>query len=1031
MPSMPLAARRRLFLGSAIAALSASIATPALAVEPYAPEIDAAGDQVIADNQIVTDAPVDAAAADPIIKAIALPTESSVSLSDNEVRASAAANRQSNALEPDALDLMPATDSTHLAVSGADVAAYSPAVIAARQVTEYAPVTADTAFSSISLLAGDVVESQLEITSNRQEALATGNDVANALHLSGGDGSVGAGIAAAQSTGYGSDVSAEMSGIAHFLTREVVGSDVRSDGNLQRAVATGNHAANALSADVLSIESFGSYGPPSMVQPYGEAEVNAAYAVLSAQQTSSDVVADTSGGFQTTTLGSVVEAALSSEANTLAAGAYSNDADNKARLTANSIDVGYNGGAIANVTNSQIAEGATLADAHGGTGMLVLGNAVGAKLSAEENSVQAVAIANRAANNQLAVHANANRAPEGFNGEEGEGPRIVGTAQYDDFGTLSVSAPFGVQNGQRFEMPVSATAARSATRIKSTGDIVESRIAAQDNIATVAATGNRAANELVLDANSIATAADLNSAQTGYGDVQASIGDHYDRAGVRVMTHGDVIDSSVQVAGNDVRASAIANDVSNSLAVNGNELSNASGHYDAVAGQEYAGFLASADYALANLQNVGSAGGTGEEGSETSGFRSLISSDVVGSFVARGNSLIDSSVAIEDNSQVATALANLASNNLSIEATSLGDYSGYAPGSALSSAQIAGADLEATADMGIAATGEVIDGSVAIRGNSNVALAHMNDAVNQVRIEAVQIGELSGADAELFTDPGWPGLAVGDHVLANNQMADGSVIATASTHGFNGGLDAVLTGSRYAISENETGAEAVANQAINELTMLAASVGYASPGMANTQENHAGVLADAVTRVGYGASGAADAQMIVERNTTTALARGNSVLNNLEASGLPVSDFTPASAELTGWGEVSATAGLASSQLNTGEVVARSQHGAHGVVLNGFGAEGSALALNGNAVSASAIGNNATNIVTLSALGQLPTAAAGTVQVNNGPISAEVSGATFAAVPGRLTASRLGITGNSVTASAVGNSAVTSIASLR
>src|SRR5690606_28261965 len=165
----------------------------------------------------------------------------------------------------------------------------------------------------------------------------------------------------------------------------------------------------------------------------------------------------------------------------------------------------------------------------------------------------------------------------------------------------------------------------------------------------------------------------------------------------------------------------------------------------------------------------------------------------------------------------------------------------------------------------------------------------MNDAVNQVRIGAVQIGELSGADAELFTDPGWPGLAVGDHVLANNQMAEGSVTATASIHGFNGGFDALLTGSRYAIAGNETGAEAVANQAINDLTLLAASAGYASPGIANTQENHAGVLADAVTRVGYGASGASDAQMIVERNTTTALARGNSVLNNLEASGLPVS----------------------------------------------------------------------------------------------------------------------------------------------
>ena len=493
----------------------------------------------------------------------------------------------------------------------------------------------------------------------------------------------------------------------------------------------------------------------------------------------------------------------------------------------------------------------------------------------------------------------------------------------------------------------------------------------------------------------------------------------------------DLVGTSVDVAGNELQASAIANDVANGLSVSGNEIGSASGHYDAAAGQDYDGFLASADYALASFQGVGSGGSTGEEGGESGGFRPLISSDVVGAFDVRGDSVINSSVAIDGNGQIATALANLASNSLSIDATALEDAGGAAPGSALSSTQIAAADLTATSDMRLSAPGYVTDGSVAIRDNNNVALAHMNDAVNRAAIEAVQIGELSGGNAQLFTDPGVPGLAVGDHVLANNQMAEGSVTAATSTRIRSSGQDNVLFQSRYAVIGNETTSEAVANQALNELALLAASAGNASAGIANIQESHADVLADATTGIGYRASAVPDAQVIVDGNTTSALARGNAVSNSLsawEASGLSA---VPATAELAGSGVVSAAVGTASSQLNTGEVAAISDNAVHGVVLNSFGAEGSELVLNGNAVSASAIGNSATNTITLSSLGQLPSAAAANVQMNNGRISAEVSGATFAAIPGHLTASRLGVIENSVSASAVGNSAVTSIASSR
>jgi len=1018
---------RGLFLGSAFAALSAALATPAVAVVPSSSEIDAEGAQIIANNQSTTDWAVEATAVDPVIEAVVEPTQASANLSGNSTAASATANRQDNTLAPDTLDLTTVWVDTHLAADANGVTAYAPAVIAAQQTIDYAPVTANADFTYIGLTADGVVDSSLAIADNRQEALAAGNDAANMLGLSGNDGSTGAGIASRQLIGYGSDVSADIAGLSRIITQEVVDSDVVIDGNLQRAIATGNRVDNALSTDVLGIENASASGTPSIITPYGGTEVNAAYAVLSDQRTDSDVRANADGGFRTVAADSVVDSSMSANGNALAAAAYGNDAKNAVALAANSIDAGY--GAVANVTNVQAADGATSADALGGTTLNLSSDLVGSSLSAAGNSVQATAIANRADANLLSVEATAISAPDGYGGEEGgEWPEYVGTARYTPYGEMTVTAPFSVQNAQTFTAPVEATAFENATGVTTEAAIVDSSVALLDNATRVAATGNSGNNDLWLDANNIAAAADLNSAQIGDGDVRVTIADSDDLAGTRIAAQGDVVGSSLTVARNDMQGVAIANSVSNSLGVTGNQLISASGHYDAVTGLPYDDLVASADYALANYQSAGTDVGSGE-GEE--GGAQHISSDISGRLAGVGDSIIRSSVNIEGNSQTATALANLASNDLIIEATSLGGAMDRAPGSALSSTQIGVADLSATSDLVIDATGYVVDGSIRVESNSNTALAHMNDAANQMAINAVQIGELSGANAELFTDPDLPGLAVGDHVLANNQLANGRVTATALTLAGNPDDAAVLARSRYVLNGNSTVAEAVANQAINDLSAVAASGGAASAGLANTQESHAGVLATAATQLGYAGDALSDAQTRIDSNTTSARARGNAASNSLTLAGTPAFDGSMASASLTASGMVSAAAAMANSQLNTGDVAALSENSVHEVALNCIGAEGSQLVLNGNNALASAVGNSATNSMRLASLGALPPAAVGSVQANSGQITAQVSGATFQAVSGPLTASRLGITGNSVSASTVGNSAVTLIASLR
>jgi len=1017
---------RRLFLGSAFAALSASLCTPSLAIA--SPDVGADGAQVIANDQ-VSSAGVSATAADPVIRVVIEPTEASADLADNSIGATATGNHHAATLAPDTLDLSGLAINTHLVIDGDTVSGQAPAVVASRQVMDDAPVTAETDYSRIGMSADGVVESGLSIASNQQQAVATGNDASGSLSLSGNGGSIGAGIVSRQSTGYGSDVSASLSGKVRVATQEVVRSDLAMDGNIQRAIATGNSAGNALATDVLSITGTSVYGPPSIVTPYGGSEVNAAYAVLSDQQADSDVSASAEGGFRTTVADSVVGSSFGTDGNALVAAAYGNDAANSASLAAGTLDAGY--GAIANVTNVQAAGGATSAGVTGGATMSLSGDLVGSSVSDRNNSIQSVATANRADGNLLSVSATSISASDGLDGSGGEeGPELpfdpgyIGTARLTPYGEMTVTAPFSVQNAQSFTAPVSASVAQSATRISIGAGITGTSVAIADNAVRGTATGNSASNGLTLDANSIATAADLNALQIGLGDVIATVGEPGDRVGAHIAAQGDVVGSSLAITGNDARGTAIADNASNSLAVTGNQLSGASGHGDAVAGLSNGDLVASADFALANYQTTGT--GAGEEGSTPQ-----ISSDVMGWLAVTGGDVIRSSLAIEDNSQVAAALANLAANTLSVDATALGGNGSVASGSALSSTQVGVADLSAASDLRIGATGNVVDSSVALSGNSNSALAHMNDASNTVSIHAVQIGELSGTDAQLYTDPGMPGLAVGDHVLANSQYADGSVTASALTTAGNPDWYAGLYRSAYTITGNSTSAESVANQAINALSVSAVSDGAASAGLANTQESHAGVLAAATTRLGYDGLAMSDAQALVGGNSTSALARGNAASNSLTLTGTPSSGLAPASASLAGSGTVSADAALVNSQINTGDVTALGENMVHDIALNCIGADRSELVLNGNSVSASAIGNGATNSMALASLGQLPTAAVANVQMNSGQVTARVTGATFQAIPGTLTASRLGITGNSVIASAVGNSAVTSIASLR
>jgi hypothetical protein len=89
------------------------------------------------------------------------------------------------------------------------------------------------------------------------------------------------------------------------------------------------------------------------------------------------------------------------------------------------------------------------------------------------------------------------------------------------------------------------------------------------------------------------------------------------------------------------------------------------------------------------------------------------------------------------------------------------------------------------------------------------------------------------------------------------------------------------------------------------------------------------------------------------------------------------------------------------------------------------------VGVTGNALAAQAVGNSATNRLTQTALNTgAPSAAIGNYQVNTGAVTATVTSVNFGVgVSGAVGNSTLRTTGNQITASATGNSAVSAITS--
>ena len=602
-------------------------------------------------------------------------------------------------------------------------------------------------------------------------------------------------------------------------------------------------------------------------------------------------------------------------------------------------------------------------------------------------------------------------------------------------GTATADAAFSVANVQTGgASDISAQLVDTATVATAvTGAVNGSTIAANGNGLDAFASGNKAANSIALSGTTVATDAGIISAQSSNGALLSSIG--YEADGVTASTNGAgvtvdlaalVDDSNVTVNGNVVRGSSIANTAGNTLAVSATALSGDGSDAQGTATGDAGGNVnATGDYSLASSQSLGATS------SSTTAVAATFGIDQ-----AADMALTDSRLSVSNNTQFGEALGNSATNRIALSATDAG--AGINPTASLANAQDgATADIDADSRMTVFANVAADGSSIAMSGNANTALGVVNNASNTIAVSAVSLdGAPDVAEFDLTTDT-----ATADYALLNRQSAEGAALSNARTDLYNTDYNRSATSgtqdSRVAMNANTTMAEASANRVANSIQLSALDNG-ATAALGNVQSSNTTVTATSATVAQFAIdtdvtpTALSGSAINMDGNATTALARGNTANNAMTYSvGATYSGLDGAT--ISGGASVAATATVLNDQVNSGAVSASSTSASYAIALNagtGTAVSGSSVSAGNNAVNALAFGNSAVNSLTMATFGAgLPSSAVNSVQSNSGAVTATATSVAFNMnATGATTGSVMRSTGNGVTAQAVGNSSVSSIA---
>jgi hypothetical protein len=1031
--------------------------------------------------------------------------ESTVTLDGNTIGATAYGNQVSQviSLEPTGLDLTSeivnttggtAPDGNLLVAGGLTItnvqSNYRSSIVATEGGDGTDPD--DDGYIGATSGATQLVDSDLSVTDNTQEAVAAGSSALNSLTLTATTLEGGAGIGSLQilsdpvGANPASVVTATSSGLTSIEALDPQSAALELTGNTQWSIAYGGSVSNNLAITGVTAELEDDDDSPESSVHYDDAnlfvldgglpgslpEVQAAYAILNIQSTDAAVSAITLASDGQAFLIDIDEGDLEdgseavNESNSFVAAAYGNESASAASVDIGTLNAGDEYASVLNVTNAQTvtSNSEVYAEASGGPVVLteIAESVEDSSVSTSLNKVQALAFGNLTDNSVSAAGTNIDTEYDtsGLGDFRGQASVIDNEANTD--------ASFGLNNVQAVAGAITATtiaspdddptgAIRIVTAIGASddfdSDVEQSSVLSDGNTISAGATGNRADNSVDVGGDDGVTALASTSALTNFQISEAQIaafvgilGDGDIEGGIFIEIGDDIIDSTVSVSDNDVSGSVTGNSATNAVSASGTNVADGSDHFATWAIIDGDDTTAWGDHQLANVQVVL---GLDDDGFDLSSeVYSVYAIDLTSEDLGTTTTVEASNLRVDGNTQSSRAVANTAENSVALNATNT------AAGASLASNQSSSASVNAASVADFFAPVASSGTGVSISDNTNQALAVINNVSNTLTVEATNADGVTltrNADLDIDTNL----VAAGDHILGNQQTATTSVTASAVTNIYNDEADVLetdgLLDGSVTVAGNVTMAEASANRAINAADVSASASLVASAGVANLQTSSADVSALAITNAGVTLAGdsagattwaAIDASSIMlGANTTSSLARGNAATNvlNYEAGANygDTSPFSDAGSSIDPTNAaVSARAAVLNVQSNTGAVEATSEQSSYLVALNNGvlipTITNATIGVIGNTVSSAAYGNTAGNLLTSQALNSnQATLAVTSSQFNSGPVTATTSTVVYGITSGlgAVTGSSLSVTSNAITATAVGNNVINTIAS--
>lgn len=562
-----------------------------------------------------------------------------------------------------------------------------------------------------------------------------------------------------------------------------------------------------------------------------------------------------------------------------------------------------------------------------------------------------------------------------------------------------------------------------------------STVLVDGNTIEASATANSATNAVNLTATNADTTAGLASTQDNFTDVITT-------ADMMVYTSAASIDSTVSMSDNVNQSLATGNSASNSVAMAATNVGSVSGddaYYDGAA---------TADLTLMSYQNSEFAPGIGS-GVSAVADTTIFNGDMLDTDVGP---IETSTFAMDGNVTVAQATSNTVANVMSVGSADTANTNASAfLGNAQDSTQFVTATSTASQELTLESISDtILNSTVSVDGNVTTARATANSSTNQMSVAGANIAAGSGNDAYANLDF-WEFDAA--YVVANEQYSNSAINATASaTNSVDlTSSDNALDASTVSLNGNVVQAYATANMASNSVLNVggSATANLNATGLLYNEQYNEGPTVEAyATSVVTATADAVDAATVgaalngsslsIENNVSVALARGNVASNSMNVSAVNATVGNGAAAINDSLDVVSASYAVINDQSNYTSITAVNDGSTYGAALNGglfYDSEtamlGSSLSVTGNVVQAAGYGNIATNSLTLTSLNSVDndaTAAVYSTQYNGGSVTSTVSNASIGHTSlGALTTGTVSVGGNTVSASAVGNLATSTI----